>query len=221
MRTAVVIGSAPSPAGRSWGERIDAADLVVRMWDWHWQGAADYGSRCDAAVFTTTPSYLDAVIDRSAPMCWPATWWAYDIHGHWHGRSAWPTLAGRPIEVMDVRAWADAAMDAGYAGTARLARKFDLTRGAAAAIWAVLSRRPDVLVLVGMDGIVDGRWAPACERYAAGAFEAFLAPGQEAKPVPDDGMRTPSHHAEGERWAVMQAAASAGVKVVSAAEAWA
>jgi hypothetical protein len=41
--SAAVIGHGRSPVGRGWGSRIDACDLVVRMWDNHWQDEADWG----------------------------------------------------------------------------------------------------------------------------------------------------------------------------------
>ena len=216
MRMIVVVGSAPSPVGRGWGERIDAADMVVRLWDWHWQDAADYGSRCDAALLTTTPPYMAraaALVQRL-----PRTWWAYDIHGHWSlaPPGEW---RGLPVEVINVRGYATAAMRKGFHGTARR-RKFDLTRGAAAAVWAMASRRPAELVIVGMDGVLDARWAPARQRYAPGALAAFLPPGDRVSPTPDDGLKTPSHDAAGERWAIDEAARRNGVAVLDAREVW-
>lgn len=51
-RGIVVVGHGRSPEGRNWGKEIDRARTVIRMWDWHWQGAEDYGSRYDLGVFT-------------------------------------------------------------------------------------------------------------------------------------------------------------------------
>jgi hypothetical protein len=70
-----VIGHGRSPEGRGWAPRIDACDVVVRMWDWHWQ-SADYGTKYDYGLFEvhwTILQNFQAHNQRTPAMGWIAS----------------------------------------------------------------------------------------------------------------------------------------------------
>lgn len=216
MIEAVAVASGPSPAGRGWGAAIDAADFVVRLADWHWQDAADYGTRVDAALITTAPNY----VNRVGELGWrrPPVWWGFDVQGHWADRPDDQPFLGVPVERFDLADLTAAAKAAGFAGLRN--GRFDLTRGTAAAVWLALSRRPARVVLVGLDGVLAGEFGPEATRYAPGADLAFLRPGETNPRPPDDGRRTPTHDAAGDRWVLERVSEATGVAFVAAAEAW-
>lgn len=212
----MAVASGPSPEGRGWGAAIDGADFVVRLADWHWQGAADYGTRVDAGLINTAPNYVNRVVDLG----WrrPPLWWAFDVQGHWADRAAGEPFVGVPVECFSLADLTAEARALGFSGLR--SRRFDLTRGTAAAAWLALSRRPARVVLVGFDGVLAGAFGPEETRYAAGADRAFLRPGETNPRPPDDGRRTPTHDAAGDSWALRRVSEITGVAFVPAEEAW-
>ena len=140
--TAVVIGHGRSPEGSYWGSRIDSCQTVVRMWDWTWQNPVDYGEKYDYGLFVLTPKGLRIFTDfnRGTPS---RGWLAY------FGKPTSGVLPnGVRTEIVDTTRWCDICRGMGGAG---LTGSLTLTRGCAAAAWAIEHYKR--VVLVGFDNV--------------------------------------------------------------------
>lgn len=76
MTTVAVVGGGASPKNRALGQAIDAADVVVRMFDHRWEldNPKDYGRRWDVGFFIVNPG---PAFQRWQPRgkTTPSTWW--------------------------------------------------------------------------------------------------------------------------------------------------
>lgn len=59
-RVVVVVGHGTSPENKRWGQKIDRAHAVVRMWNWHyqWKRPWDYGTHYDWGFYEILPTEL-------------------------------------------------------------------------------------------------------------------------------------------------------------------
>jgi len=159
----VIIGHGKSPMGKGWGEKIDACDYVIRMWDNHWQNEADYGTKYDYGFFEAHPSMM--------PHFWqhkqrdPTEGWAASLL--FHSPRAYCQMP-EGTELIDQAPWAEIGEQLGGMGeTGRL----QFTRGTIAACWAIENSEPgDQIILVGYDNIHAGTALPV----RAGFPEEYL-----------------------------------------------
>lgn len=207
MATVAIIGHGPSPAGAGWGSRIDACDLVIRMWNCNWQEEEDYGRRYDIGVVTLSERGMGtfARLNRRRP----ASWWGYDL---WQ-RGA-ETLDGLPVQAIDPRPYLEQAVAMG----AHVGRRLKLTRGTAAACHAITTLGADTLVLVGFDGVCDGTMTG--EHYPHAAMADFTARTGRTKHRPTRGPRDDWHDFEAERALLVLLASRHGVRLVDPREGW-
>jgi len=165
MRIAV-IGHGRSPEDRGWGKKIDACDLVLRMWDWEWQAAADCGRRYDHGVVALDQRQLEAWRRRHSAT--PAVSWLGFMRD---GLPAHPAM-----EPLDPARWNEIAAKLRTPGKSRT---FNLTRGCAAVCWAIKRAGADGdVVLVGFDNLRRGRLLPEEEAFGP----AYLAHYDAAYP---------------------------------------
>lgn len=163
MSRFVVVGHGRSPEGAGWGRLIDGADLVIRMWDWHWQPADDYGTRYDYGLIEIAPVLLERARQhgkRSPRLGWVGS-------QLYCGRRAM-TLPAR-TEVIDQKRWSRIGRAMGGIGaTGRL----EFTRGTIAALWTIeRTEIGDAVILVGFDNVRRGASLPLeqafCPAYRA------------------------------------------------------
>lgn len=143
--TIAVVGHGRSPEGRRWGYNIDACKTVVRMWDWHWQNECDFGENYDYGLLVVTPKGLSI----------------FNAHNKKIPRRGWLVYLGKPTagvlpnerrcEILDTATWVDLGRRLGGAG---LTGELTLTRGCAAAAWAI--QRDNRVILVGFDNVKCG-----------------------------------------------------------------
>lgn len=162
MRVAV-IGHGRSPEGRGWGGKIDECDLVIRMWDCHWQTEADHGSSYDYGFLEATPSIVRSFNQyrkRTPHFGFVAS------ALHRAGECRLPDTT----TIVHQRRWNEIGQRFGGIGaTGRL----QFTRGTIAACWAIeaLCFVGSSLVLVGFDNVHQGRALP----IEKGFSEAYRA----------------------------------------------
>jgi len=153
MRVAV-IGHGPSPRGMGWGEQIDSCDFVIRMFDCAWQESADYGTRYDAGVVTMSYRSLRWFTQEATRK--PKSWWVHREAGAW-----FPFSTAAPQAFMDTSEFRDSGLsilkDHKIAHNPSL---FSLTRGTAAACWAIKTLSPHTLIMVGFDEVMSGQYTP-------------------------------------------------------------
>lgn len=140
-----VIGHGRSPEGRRWATKIDCCDVVIRMWDWHWQERPDYGNEYDYGVFAILPVSMKAFLaeNQRQPM---RGWLGYR-------RGVVTDQLPDNTEIIE-QTWRDEALALGGKGGAG---KLNLTRGCAAACWAIEKARPgERVILVGFDNAYAG-----------------------------------------------------------------
>lgn len=155
----VVVGHGRTPEGREWGDMINAADVVVRMWDWAWQEPRDYGTKYDIGLIEAHPSYLREFYAHNHAS--PDEYWIASIVQP--GRSDWTAELPENTEVFDQLAWVSVGLAMGGCGkTGRLR----YTRGTLAALWAIENLGPKELVLVGFDSVHLGYAQPTPEAFS-------------------------------------------------------
>jgi hypothetical protein len=153
--TIVIVGHGPSPVGKGWGAEIDR-HIVVRAHNWEWQGAADYGSRCDYGILPG-PWFKKAVGEIVRP---PSTGWL--MYQSKRGKPLKPPaeIAGARVLTHSLTFLHD-----------RLAPHRP-TRGLAGFVMAALqfSGIDRDFVLIGLDRMRTGEFtphAPDCQTYRA------------------------------------------------------
>lgn len=143
-QTIAVIGHGRTPVGRGWGEAIDGCDLVMRMWDCHWQDEGDYGVRYDVGYYELSPKQMSRMKfynDRTPSKYWVA------------GLLKTTTDAQPNTKEILMGDWIKLGLELGGVGTTG---KLKLTRGCAAACWAITALEPKQVILVGFDNIATG-----------------------------------------------------------------
>jgi len=157
----VVIGHGRTPVGQGWGPKIDACDAVIRLWDWDWQDAEDYGCKYDYGYFELSPRQLDRFHLHNKRT--PTINWL----GGWLKQRDYP-LPPNTI-VVDPLPWVRLGLALGGIGTKG---KLTFTRGVVAAAWAIdcLASAGDLIVLVGLDNVRAGKAISIEEGYP----EAYL-----------------------------------------------
>lgn len=160
MSSVAVIGHGRSPEGKGWGRKIDEC-VVIRMWDWHWQAPQDYGERYDYGVFSILP-VSSMAFDKAAKRTPDVGWLGY---------ARGQQIGGIPgnTTIIDQR-FRDIAKK--YApGVFPL----NLTRGCAAAAWALDCNAWDEVILVGFDNVRAGICLAVEEAFAPDYLEHYDA----------------------------------------------
>lgn len=210
MRVAV-IGHGRSPEGRGWGKNIDACNLVVRMWDWAWQPAEDYGTRYDYGMVSLNQGQIGAWmrLNEKSP---DRGWLGFKREG---------TLAHSGFETVDPAHWNQMAR---LLGARRPAGQFNLTRGCAALCWAIEKvGRGGEVVMVGFDNLRRGRLLPINEAFPAAYLDhydrAFPA-WRRSMPYEAGSETCGTHDIAVERWLVSTLGCERGVTVSAADDIW-
>lgn len=213
--TVAVIGHGRSPEGRRWGGRVDACRTVVRMWDWHWQvdGPDDWGTRYDYGVIELLPRITEVFWERNRVQ--PAeSWLAY-----WRQ----PPTAPVPDNTIVIgQTWRDEAWALGGRGAG--GNVLNLTRGCAAACWAIMrhAHEGEDVVLVGFDNAFAGHCLPTDDAFP----ERYLEQYDRQYPHWRRNWYTPglttcgTHDIAIERPLMARLAERAGVDLRFAQEAW-
>lgn len=151
-----IIGNGYSPTGRGWGEQIDTADYVIRMWDCWWQSFYDYGVRYDAGIISLNPLELQRAL-------------------HWVKRKefripvdGWYGIARRIIEPEQFHKYLQPLhllldRDVLTQRAKELVNetgKLKLTRGCLAICHAIITMKADHVLLVGFDNMHEGLGTP-------------------------------------------------------------
>jgi hypothetical protein len=151
--TIAVIGHGRSPEGKYWGRKIDDCETVVRMWDWHWQQPDDYGEQYDYGVVALLRTSIVAFLNNNERE--PKIEWL----GYLRGPVDMKLLPD--MRIIDQR-YRDEAV--------RLGGKpnFNLTRGCAAACWALnQAEAGEDVVLVGFDNLRAGVCLETSKAFSA------------------------------------------------------
>lgn len=143
---AIVVGHGPSPAGRGWGERIDSAEIVIRMSNCSWQDPVDYGERYDYGLLGLLNKHGKLIEREPDPRQPDEAWVTYDwmralAPKEWRGVPCLPSCADTLVKMVGGRREPD----------------FRLTKGCAAACWTIVHIAPVSLALIGCDMLLDGR----------------------------------------------------------------
>lgn len=211
--TIAVIGHGRSPEGKRWAKHIDACTTVVRMWDWQWQHPADYGTKYDYGLFVLTPKGLSIFMQHNKQV--PARGWlAYN------GKPVPGKLPGGvPVELLDNPRWHKEIKSTGGAGESG---EFSLTRGGAAALWAIENRSGDDVVLVGFDNVclgvnqsIEDSFNPAYWKLYMDRFKPEVE-----KVYPLGTSKTATHDLLAEKQYILGAAIRCDVKVLLAQHVW-
>lgn len=183
--TTVVIGHGRSPEGRWWGNKIDSCQTVIRMWDWLWQDEIDYGSKYDFGLFVLTPKGL-SIFNQHNKMYPRRAWLAY------FGKPTTGSLPnGAPVLMVDTTSWCEQAMQMGGCG---LTGRLTLTRGCAAAAWAIANQKGPV-VLVGFDNVRYGINRPIEQSFNPKYWQLYMDrfKPDTTKVYPIGGSKTNTH----------------------------
>lgn len=210
-----VIGHGRSPEGKGWCRKIDKCETVVRMWDWTWQDPADYGSRYTYGLFVMTPKGF-RVFKESNDATPAVGWLAYN------GKFT-PGPLPHPLEVLDTERWHAEVMKklsgAGVMG------KFTLTRGSAAACWAIEragTEPKSEVILVGFDNVKLGYHQSKEESFNPVYWDLYMsrfAPDRE-KVFPEYVSQTNTHDLRVEFDYLNLLAFRHGVKLTMAVDKW-
>jgi hypothetical protein len=160
LQTIAVIGHGRSPEGRSWGGRIDSCDFVVRMWNWHWQTDADYGTRYDVGLLEVHRITIRDWLDHNKHI--PKVGWIASMLSRYREMA---NELPADTKIIDQQIYLKQAhrADRGCGETG----EWQLTRGGIAACWAIShARQGDKVVLVGFDVIKAGIAAPVEEAFS-------------------------------------------------------
>lgn len=146
----VIVGHGRSPEGKGWGPLINAADCVIRMWEWHWQEPDDYGTRYDWGLVETHRKVLDKF--NALNRHWPEK--GFIASKLYHTSKTLGSLPPRSM-IIDQEQWLQqegkAIKGVGLTGL------WQLTRGGVAACWAISRAAPgSTVVLLGFDNVRGG-----------------------------------------------------------------
>lgn len=202
----VIVGHGRSPEGKRWADRIDASEIVVRMWDCQWQWPDDYGTKYDYGLLCAHPSYMRdfwAHNRREPAIGWVASDYACQVD-----------LPER-TQVVDQAPWCRVGRAMGGVGDSG---DLKLTRGCIAACWAISSKVAEKIVLIGFDNIEAGISLPVEAAFGPEyrgnpgtfSFERYLG-GR---------IRHGNHDFAIERPLMAHLATEAGVSLVFATEEW-
>lgn len=155
----IVIGHGKSPDGRGWGSRIDSAQRVVRMWNWHWQSPADHGTRYDWGLLEVHKLSMRDWKEHNQAK--PQSGWIASLLLKYRDmQKDLPDTA----RVVDQRQWLQ-MLPHNHQGCGATGQ-WQLTRGGIAACWAVMSAREgDEVILVGCDNLRAGVALPLEEAF--------------------------------------------------------
>jgi hypothetical protein len=212
MPTIAIIGHGRSPEGRGWGERINAADHVVRMWNWHWQDPADYGTRYDTGVIEV---HKTTIRDwRAHNQHQPESGWIASMLMRYRDMV---TELPRGAQIIDQEKYLrlPPRQMRGFGETG----VWQLTRGGIAACWAISSAREgDTVVLVGFDVIKAGIALPVVDAFSPEYMQSggFFGMGAYVAGKSKEG----NHDYAAERELYQFMAARSGVSVAYAEDIW-
>jgi hypothetical protein len=148
-RIIAIIGHGRSPEGRGWGPVIDACDIVIRMWDWHWQDPKDYGIKYDYGVFEAHPTMMTHFNKHRERT--PARGWVASVLM----RTKPDLLPPCTVTVDQNRVWVRRGRQLGGQG---VSGRLQFSRGIVATLWAIeQARKDDQIVLVGFDNVHTGK----------------------------------------------------------------
>lgn len=227
--TTAIIGHGKSPEGKGWAPLIDACERVVRMWDWQWMGP-DYGTRYDYGIIEVHPGTMRRFWEHNertpakgfvASYLWvpgpsPAKSEAARAREIAKARQRAPKLPV-PTQVYNQRDWLDGegACIGGVGETGR----WELTRGAFAACWAIITSSPgDTVLLVGFDNLYAGYTLPMGDAFPA----AYLADPASAKfsDYFDGQTKSGNHDFPAEHGLIEYLAERRGVRLQWAQDVW-
>lgn len=208
-----VIGHGRSPEGKGWGKTIDQYERVIRMWDWNWQATADYGKKYDYGLFAVYPRGMQIFYKHNVSN--PTKGWlAYLL------KPPGCTLPDNYVKVDPAR-WTERAKAMG--GTGKSVGKLNLTRGTAAACWAIeTSPSGSFVTLVGFDNVYECRNLPWDEAFSPQYTDVYLKEfGQNKdRSYPEGETKTLTHDMVIERPLLMALAEYHGVALNFAQNLW-
>lgn len=205
--TVAIVGHGKSPEGRGWGPKIDAADYVVRMWNWQWQGEADYGVKYDFGLIENCPSIISQFHKYNVRQ--PVRGWVVSDLG--------PYKRGLPpeAEIINQKPWTDIGTAMGGVGATK---HLQFTRGTVVACWAIEHAQPgDEVVLVGFDNVYCGTALAVKDGFS----DAYVADPSGLSFVGyAPGRRYGNHDFGIERPVMQHLADERGVKLTFSQDAW-
>lgn len=140
----VIVGHGKSTEGRKWGAKVDEADRVIRMFNWDWQPAADFGTRYDLGFFEIGANLIKWFQKHNRRQ--PKEGWLASYLG--------PESQKLPerTEVIDQYRWTKMGREMGGIGATG---NLQFQRGTIAACWAIERSLPgDEVLLFGFDNVV-------------------------------------------------------------------
>lgn len=164
----VVIGHGRSPEGKGWGPNIDAADIVIRMWNWDWQDKQDYGERYDYGFYEISSTEMARFQKHNCrkPL---RSWIATELHSN-VGHKRYTGQLPLPTVVVSTASW---ELEGKILGGVGLKGRLVLTRGCRAACWALDGpAKGQSLILVGFDNVRAGLGLPIAEGFPRAYVEA-------------------------------------------------
>lgn len=209
----VVVGHGRSPEGKGWGALIDSAACVLRMWNWEWQTAEDYGRRYDFGLIETHDKVLRQFSTHNKKF--PARTF---IASRLHCTKAVMARIPQNSILIDQERWLENEgrfiKGKGETGV------WQLTRGGILACWAIQACPPgSTVVLLGFDVIKRGVALPVNDAFAPAYQESggFWGIGCYAEGKTKEG----NHDYPAERKLIELVAAHRGcVSVVFAEDVW-
>lgn len=169
MQVTCVIGHGTTPQGRGWGEFIDVADRVIRMWECDWQAPVDLGVRYTHGILEDHYKVLRRFYAHNKET--PSRGW---VVSHLEDHSVRARELSTPPNsiVWDQRLWTQDPQLGQIVGGRGERVKWELTRGGFAGCWALQTAAAgDLVVMIGCDNIEHGRAAPLSSAFP----DAYLA----------------------------------------------
>jgi hypothetical protein len=166
----VIVGNGPSPVGKRWGSRIDAAETVIRMADNDWQDAPDYGTKYTVGILCGPGRRLAWELEKTARR--PGLWWLFNPHRLLTGIPENPVWHGVSCErIADGFAdgWIGRLVASGAQNES--GGRPALTRGFVAVIEARRRWPEEPITLVGFDVLETGVVPATSEGYPAAALK--------------------------------------------------
>lgn len=154
MTTTAIIGHGKSPINKVWGDRIDACDAVIRMWNWApWQQVRpwDYGKKYTYGFFeinNTEMSRFNRLNVETPALGWVANYMHSNI-----GKKTYQGTLPFPTQIFKTEWYDELGVKLGGMGEKG---RLVLTRGTRAAAWAIAANKNDTVILVGFDNVKAG-----------------------------------------------------------------